>query len=108
MPAPPIMPPVQTPPLPTGGGSSSGGWGSGGSSSGSIDDRDPSKQVMLPPWLKFAIALGVVGAVAEGLYKVSPTGAYMFILVVIFGFAAVGSNLNNLNNFFTSVRSIGT
>ena len=63
--------------------------------------------VNLPPWLKFAVALAVVGGVAELIYKINPTASYLFVLVVIFGFAAVGTNLSNINTFLASVRNPG-
>ena len=61
----------------------------------------PSSPDALGGCITFLAELLVVGAVAELLYNVSPRAAYLFVLLVVMGYAASDSaRLDNVIAFF--------
>ena len=52
-----------------------------------------------PGCLSFLATLLIVGAIAELLYRASPTAGYGFVLLVILGYMASGGNLKAVTDF---------
>jgi hypothetical protein len=54
--------------------------------------------------LGFLASLIVVGVIAESLYKISPSAAYLFVAVVLIGYSATGANLDKVTGFLSAVQ----
>lgn len=60
----------------------------------------------IPDWLKFAFAAFIVGAIGEGLYKVNPNAGYLWVMLVLLGFAGTGGRTDAITKFFGTVGAI--
>lgn len=66
-------------------------------------DDLPQQPGNFPPALKWAVALIVIGGLAEWLYRsVSPTAGYTLIAIVILAYT-VQHGTDNFTNFFKKV-----
>lgn len=61
-----------------------------------------------PDWLAFLIAVGVVGGVAELIGHFDNKAAYMFVALILLGFAAAGGRATAVSDFVTTISGIAT
>ena len=61
----------------------------------------------LPEWMVLGGALLVLGFAAEALYKVSPSAAYMFVFVLLVGYAAGGGRYVAVEKFIAQIQGRG-
>jgi hypothetical protein len=60
----------------------------------------------LPDWIKFSVALIVLGAIANGIHALSPSASYLFVTLVLLGYAGTGGRAGRVTEFFTNIGVI--
>lgn len=68
----------------------------------------PSGVTSLPPVIKWAVALLVIGGTAEWLAKsVSPTAGYGLVGIVVVAYASFPTHITQIDSFFSTVFDNG-
>lgn len=60
----------------------------------------------IPKPLAFMITIGIVGIAAELMANVNPHAAYLFVALVLMGYAATGGRAEKVLEFTTKVSNI--
>lgn len=55
--------------------------------------------------ITFIAELVIVGAIAEAIYSVNHNAGLLFVALVIMGYMATGSHLENVTTFFKSIQT---
>lgn len=62
----------------------------------------------IPEWLAFLIAIGVVGGAASLISNYNQKAGYMFVFLVLLGYAVGNKRYATLQEFFNSITNVAT